>query len=136
MKTCKKLILVSTLCSVSVAGAATGTLDGAPLLCAASKVVVCSEGGVCVAGMPEEVDLPRFVSVDISRRQISGAWPPDGQRISRVDSMQTLEDRIILQGVDTNVPWSAAVDRKSGRLVATQARKDISFTVFGACMPK
>jgi len=46
-----------------------------------------------------------------------------------------LEDRIILQGVDTDVPWSATVDKETGKLVATESRKDISFTVFGACMP-
>ena len=53
----------------------------------------------------------------------------------RISSAQALEDRIILQGVDTDVPWSATVDKETGKLVATESRKDISFTVFGACMP-
>jgi hypothetical protein len=137
MRTCKTLVLISTLSSVSLAGTAANALDESnPLLCAASKVIVCSEEGACVTGTPEEADLPRFVSVDLAQQQISSAWPADKRKISRISSTQALEDRIILQGVDTDVPWSATVDKETGKLVATQSRKDISFTVFGACMPR
>ena len=137
MKALKTLTFFTTLCLVMPTIAVEDPPKGSPpLLCAAGKVVVCSEAAVCLEGLPEDVDLPRFVTVDIAKRQISGAWPPGTEKISKIDSVQVFADRVIIQGVDIDVPWSATIDKEIGKLVVTQSRKHVSFTVFGACMPK
>jgi hypothetical protein len=136
MKAIKTLVLISTLCPAWAVAAEDPFSGAKPLLCAAAKVLVCSETAVCAEGTPEEADLPRFVTVDVSNKQVSGAWPPGMEKVSTIGSMQSLSDRLIIQGVDTDVPWSATLDKETGKLVATQSRKYVSFTVFGACMPR
>ena len=137
MKKSQLLMLAMSLYGVLLASAAADPVSGAnALLCAASKVAVCSDASGCVEIAPEEADLPRFVTVDIARREITAAWPGEAGKLSRADVIREYADRMVLQGIDLDVPWSATIARETGSLVVTQSRLDVSFTIFGACMPK
>lgn len=136
MKFFQILVLAVPLVAAVQANAATNSFDGVKsLICSSSRVVVCTEVATCVEAIPEEVELPRFFAIDASGKKITATWPSEAAKVSQVTTLQDFDDRLVLQGMDTEVPWSATIDKESGSLVATQSRLHVSFTVFGACMP-
>ncbi len=137
MKTFKTLLTITMLCQAMPVAASKDPYSGStPMLCAVAKVVVCSEAESCEEGLPEGANMPRFVIVDVPQQQVTGAWPPGTERVSKISRVQNLSDRLIIQGLDADVPWSATVDKGTGNVVAVHADRNLGFTIFGACMPK
>mgnify|MGYP001812567379 CR=1 FL=1 len=97
---------------------------------------ICSEAESCEEGLPEDANMPRFVIVDVSQQQVTGAWAPGTERVSKISKVQNLTDRLIIQGLDAGGPWSVTVDKETGNVVAVHADRNLGFTIFGACMPK
>ena len=137
MKRFQTLALVLPLQLAVPATGAEGPLGSADsLLCAAHKVLLCEPSAPCSEVEPAEVELPRFVLVDLKAKQISAVWPAEPERTSRVETLRMHTDRILLQGVDDDIPWAATIDKANGDLVVSQSRPASSSTVFGACMPR
>ena len=106
-----------------LAGAASGIDGNSPLLCNFNSLASCSQDvGECLFGTPDEGNLPEFVEVDFSKKTVSGLWPESQRRISRMNNLVVLEDRIVAQGMDDNRPWSFVIDRANGDFVTALCR--------------
>ena len=44
--------------------------------------------------------------------------------------------KLILQGIEADRGWTAAVSPETGRVVVAVAGEDVSFSLFAACTPK
>ncbi|MCP3869810.1 MAG: hypothetical protein GY703_17295 [Gammaproteobacteria bacterium] len=111
-------------------------IDGATrLLCATSESVECTEFDDCSINLPEVNSVPRFIRVGLEQGQVDALWPPGSGKQSQIGNRIDLVDRVLLQGVDNRVPWSATISKETGKFVVTQSRGETAFVVFGVCMP-
>ena len=69
--------------------------------------------------------------------RISGSADQKG---SKIDNMEVLDSKLILQGADDGVEnvrdglaWSMSIAQDTGKLVASAAGDGEAFVIFGAC---
>lgn len=108
-----------------------------PLLCALVDISSCapSESGVaCEKETPESANAPRFLRINVADKTISGTRPDGQQRQMSIATVQRVENRLLLQGMDEGpLTWSIAIVEATGQMALTGTRTDAGFVVFGAC---
>lgn len=128
-------ILAAFLFLASTAAIALDTSD--PFLCAVTQVNECLDGADCSAVLPEEVNAPTFMWIDMKKRQIRTNQNASG---IKVVNMTMLDGRHILQGAQDGIreevdgaAWTLSIEDSTGRFVAAVAVQQASITLFGAC---
>jgi hypothetical protein len=108
-----------------------------PFLCAVTQVNECLDGFECSKVLPEEVNAPTFMWIDMKKKQIRTDRNSEGLKIA---NMTTIDGRHILQGAQDGNPeavdgtgWSLSIEDATGRFVAAIAVQQASVTMFGAC---
>lgn len=133
MRAWRQPFVVSILFGVVAAPtglAAAGPFDGSrPFLCAVTTVMECSASGSCERQIPDEVNSPKFVRVDVAARTVSA-----GDRKSQLKSVARVDGELILQGSENGRGWSATVDEETGRMAAAAVDDDYTFSMFGSCI--
>jgi len=137
MKINDKLFFMAGLCAMFVAGPALAIDTSTPFLCASMQVHECIDGSGCEAVLPEDVNAPTFMRVDVKGRSIVVLKdaPP-----SKIRSVTTIENRLILQGAEDGNPrqpdgtgWTLSIENDTGRFVATASLLQGAVVIFGAC---
>lgn len=130
----KFLIGVVTLLS---AGSAWALDTSKPVLCASMQVNECIDGRGCEAVLPEEVNAPTFLRVDVRNKVIRVLKDAPG---SKIRSISRVENRLVLQGAEDGNPrqpdgagWTLSIENDTGRFVATAAILQGAIVIFGAC---
>ena len=130
----KLLISVVTLLS---AGSAWALDTSKPFLCASMQVNECIDGRGCEAVLPEEVNAPTFLRVDVRNKVIRILKDAPGTKIR---SVSRIENRLVLQGAEDGNPrqpdgtgWTLSIENDTGRFVATAAVLQGAIVIFGAC---
>jgi hypothetical protein len=130
----KLLISVVTLLS---AGSAWALDTSKPFLCASMQVNECIDGRGCEAVLPEEVNAPTFLRVDVRNKVIRILKDAPG---SKIRSISRIENRLVLQGAEDGNPrqpdgagWTLSIENDTGRFVATAAILQGAIVIFGAC---
>ena len=130
----KVLIGVVTLLS---AGSAWALDTSKPILCASMQVNECIDGRGCEAVLPEEVNAPTFLRVDVRNKVIRVLKDAPG---SKIRSVSRIENRLVLQGAEDGNPrqpdgagWTLSIENDTGRFVATAAILQGAIVIFGAC---
>ena len=121
-----------------------GSFDGSKkLLCAPQSVVECGPDGSCQQVSPASVNLPDFFQIDFKKKTISRLTGKENQKGSKIDRMEVLDSKLILQGADDGVEdvrdglaWSMSITQDTGKLVASAAGEGEAFVIFGACTPR
>ncbi len=128
------LISVVTLLS---AGSAWALDTSKPFLCASMQVNECIDGRGCEAVLPEEVNAPTFLRVDVRNKVIRVLKDAPGTKIR---SVSQIENRLVLQGAEDGNPrqpdgtgWTLSIENDTGRFVATAAVLQGAIVIFGAC---
>ncbi len=135
MKVSRKLLIsVVTLLS---AGSAWALDTSKPFLCASMQVNECIDGRGCEAVLPEEVNAPTFLRVDVRNKVIRILKDAPG---SKIRSVSRIENRLVLQGAEDGNPrqpdgagWTLSIENDTGRFVATAAVLQGAIVIFGAC---
>jgi hypothetical protein len=121
-----------------------GSFDGSKtLLCAPQSAVECGPDGSCQQVSPASVNLPDFFQIDFKDKMINRVSGSENQKGSKIDRMEVLDNKLILQGADDGVEdvrdglaWSMAIAQDTGKLVASAAGESEAFVIFGACTPR
>ncbi len=137
MHTTIRLAAASLLLAIAMPGAALAAdFDGSKsLICAAIDVVACTEGAqgpVCLQGHSRSFDLAEFFRIDFKQKEIR-ATGNNADAVSPIRNQQKTATQVIMQGVENERGWTAAVDQADGELTLSVAGQDVSFTIFGAC---
>jgi hypothetical protein len=128
MKTIAGLILAGLFLVVSPVFAE-DVFDGTkPLLCASIEALDCEPGVECVRGIPEAMGAPKFVRIDFAKQEITGP-----SQTTKIRSMEKDDYQIVLQGYDTGLGWTLAIDRSTGNSRTTFAGGSAAFIIFGSC---
>lgn len=118
-----------------------GSFDGSKtLLCAPQSAVECGPDGSCQQVSPTSVNLPDFFQIDFKAKMITRISGSADQKGSKIDNMEVLDSKLILQGADDGVEnvrdglaWSMSIAQDTGKLVASAAGDQEAFVIFGAC---
>ena len=118
-----------------------GSFDGSKtLLCAPQSAVECGPDGGCQQVSPNSVNLPDFFQIDFKAKMITRISGSADQKGSKIDNMEVLDSKLILQGADDGVEnvrdglaWSMSIAQDTGKLVASAAGDGEAFVIFGAC---
>ncbi len=129
--------LLVGLIAMLAAGSALAIDTSKPFLCASMQVYECIDGRGCEAVLPEDVDAPTFMRVNVRAKEIRVLKdaPP-----TKIRGFARIEDRLILQGAEDGNPnrpdgvgWTLSIENDTGRFVATAAILQGAINIFGAC---
>jgi len=119
------------------AGSVSAMDTAKPFLCASVQVNECIDGRGCEAVLPEEVNAPTFLRVDVRKREIRVLKDAPATKIR---SVSRIESRLVLQGAEDGNPrqpdgtgWTLSIENDTGRFVATAAILQGAVVIFGAC---
>jgi len=130
----RPLLLVLTVCAVLPGPALAAGIDWTkPVICAVLRTVECGVSEDCKTGSAESVNVPQFLRIDLGKRRMTGIRPGGEQAATTAQALEETKDTLILQGIEEGRGWTAAIDKISGKLVATAAGSQAGFLVFGAC---
>lgn len=102
-------------------------------LCALTRAYECAMGGECGELTIEEMDLPRFVRIDLDKSSIISLDRKVKRDDTRISQIKDLEGMTVLQGVEQR-GWSIALGKESGNLTLSASGDGHGFLVFGVCM--
>ncbi len=131
-----KLKTAAAAACLLTAGSAAAIDTSEPFLCAVSQVTECLDGWGCEAVLPEMVNAPTFIWVDMKKKRIRTSVNNDGSRIVNMAEANGLH---LIQGSQTDNPetpsgaWSMSIEDSTGRFVGAVALRQASLTLFGAC---
>ncbi len=132
-----KLSIVLSLASLSFALAAgAGDFDGSKtLLCVPGEAVDCLARGNCWQRTPDDLGIPRFITVDFRAKRLSGRTS-DGELQTAIQNVRSIDGKQILQGAERGRGWSIVIDEQTGDMSAAVADQAAGFVLFGSCTPK
>jgi len=105
------------------------------LLCVTIEVTACGQESPCEEVSPEELNVPRFLEVDLAHRLLSTTPASGENRQTRFEQLRREDGMIVLQGVEGGRAFSIMISEASGKLTASVARESLGVVVFGACTP-
>ena len=95
----KSLIVISLLVLSTTFTISYADKSEDKLLCAITEVVDCGRLGECKLLLPEQANLPEFISIDLKNDKITGHGKKHTEDIRHE---KTVDNNIILQGVSGN----------------------------------
>ena len=105
------------------------------LVCAAMTVVACWEDGVCVEGLPEDLNVPQFIEIDLEAKLIQTTAASGENRVTPIEHLDSEEGMIALQGYEFGRGFTFVIDEKTGRATVAIATRGSAVIVFGSCTP-
>ena len=104
-----------------------------PVICATIDVNDCAPGAQCIAGVPEDVSVPRFFRINFAQKSIV-VTRDDGTTLTTIIRSQSkLDGKLVLQGTEAGLGWSMAIISASGKMSPVAAGEDRGVVIFGAC---
>lgn len=126
------LFLLILTCLFSASSYAAKNQD--KLLCAITEVIDCGRLGECVLLLPEQANLPEFISIDLKNDKITGH---DRDHSEVIRHKKTAENNVILQGVSGNGRgWSLLITDDRKTISGAAVDDEYTFSFFGACKPE
>jgi hypothetical protein len=118
--------------AVVVSGSALAAdFDGSKkLICAPVQAMDCGEGVECVSGTPQSLGAPTFIRIDFDRKEVAGT-----RVTTPIREVEKSADEVLLQGIESGLGWTIAIDSASGNMHATMAGQDGAIILSGSCTP-
>ena len=124
--------------SLVVAASQTLALDTSkPLLCAVTQVQECVDGAGCSQVLPEEVNAPTFLRLNIKKKHIRSSMAGEPAPIRY---QQSIKGRLVLMGAEQgteNQPdgggWTLSIEEDTGRFAGSMVVRQATINLFGAC---
>lgn len=140
------VIIIFTLLFVGVFSldSEAGDFDGTrPLICAIFEITECDMGKGCKEVSADEINLPRFLRINVSDKIIEGKTPGGEMRTTRIERVEEVDNKLIIQGaeqgregVQDGFGWTIAIMEDTGDMVLTASGDLVGLVAFGACTPR
>ena len=89
---------------------------------------------------PDTIGLPVNFVIDFDEKTVRPSKDSLVRRVSKIRHIEGIENKLILQGVETGVEnvddglaWSMAISKKTGRVVLSASGNGVAYVVFGTC---
>ena len=130
----RKVTIAISTCLAMAATAAAGDFDGSKkLICAPSDVFECGPAIDCQRSTPETVNIPRFIRVDVKKKQLSGSVAGGEEVTTAIQNVATKDGKLTLQGAENARAWSLVIDQETGQMSASASDDTAGFILFGGC---
>lgn len=115
--------------------------DGSkPLLCTVIDVTECIMGDGCKEVTAEEINLPRYLWINVAKKTIQSKKTGDDSRKSKIEHVKNVDGKLMLQGAEQgreNVRdgygWTIAIMEDTGQMVLTASGDLVGDVAFGIC---
>jgi hypothetical protein len=81
----------------------------------------------------EEINIPRWITVDFKKKKLSGTDSDGEDETTAIENVQTANGNTILQGAEGGRAWSMVIDQTTGDMTAAIAGDETGFVLFGVC---
>jgi len=105
------------------------------ILCATLQAVRCTGNSECESGPSRKWNIPDFIEIDLSKKQLQTTAASGEKRITPVATLVREDDHIFIQGVDKKRLFSIVIAEQSGDLTATMPSDRAALAVFAICTP-
>mgnify|MGYP003573373435 CR=1 FL=1 len=103
------------------------------LLCAPTDATECSGAGECGRVTVEEINIPKWITVDFKKKELSGTDSDGEAETTAIENVRTAEGQTILQGAENGRAWSMTINQMTGDMTAAVAGNGTGFVLFGVC---
>ena len=108
--------------------------DGSEKLrCVPTDASECSGAGECKRVTVEEINIPRWITVDFKKKKLSGTDSDSEQEATAIENVRAADGQTILQGAENGRAWSIVIDQMTGDMTAAIAGDETGFVLFGVC---
>jgi len=126
--------LVVVLLVVPLGASLAADFDGSKqLLCVPTDASECSGAGECSRVTVEEINIPKWITVDFKKKALSGTDSDGEAETTAIENVRITEGRTILQGSENGRGWSVTIDQATGDMTAAIAGEGTGFVLFGVC---
>lgn len=134
--------MIAVSVAVTAPGFAAGFDAETPLLCAATAVVECVDGGECQTVPARAINAPEFLRIEFDKSLISTLKTGAQERTTPIERMEVIDRKIMLQGAEEalenvrdGLAWSLVIAQDTGRMSLAAASEETGFVIFGVCTP-
>jgi hypothetical protein len=118
-----------------------GDFDGSkPLSGSVVKLLEINQFKVNDDVDPDTVSLPKKFIIDFEGKLIRPSKDSLIRRISKIERVVHIENKLILQGVEEGLEnvndglaWSMTISKKTGKVVLSASGDGVGYVVFGTC---
>jgi len=103
------------------------------LRCVPTDATECSGAGECERVTVEEINVPKWITVDFKKKKLSGTDSDGEDETTAVDNVHVTEGHTILQGAEGGRAWSIVIDQITGDMTIAIAGDETGFVLFGVC---
>jgi hypothetical protein len=126
------LVVVLLVAPIGVSLAA--DFDGSKKLrCVPTDATECSGAGECKRVTVEEINIPRWITVDFKKEKLSGTDSDGEKETTPIGNVLVTEGQTVLQGAEGGRAWSIVIDQMSGDMTVAIAGDETGFVLFGVC---
>ncbi|CAB5088966.1 hypothetical protein D3OALGA1CA_5894 [Olavius algarvensis associated proteobacterium Delta 3] len=138
----KLLMILAILCIwITPVLSAAGDFDGSkPFLCTVTEATECIIGQGCKSVTAEEINLPRYLWINVGKKTIQDRKTRDAPRKSRIELVKEVDSKLIIQGAEQGYEdvrdgfgWTIAVMQDTGQMVLTASGDFVGDIAFGIC---
>jgi hypothetical protein len=109
--------------------------DAKVLLCSSLEMALCTSGSGCIDVLPEDMNVPLFLRIDIKQKKLSATEESGEDRETIATALQRVDDNLVIQGYENDRAFSMLVHEPTGYATFTSVTDLESSTIFGACTP-
>ena len=107
--------------------------ESSKLVCSSIDVIACKDGRHCADGSSQSFELPEFMFINFKDKTVRAKNHDGNNYVSPIKNFEITKSQLIIQGIENHRGWSAAIDRKTGRLTISSVGDEVSIMIFGAC---
>jgi hypothetical protein len=108
--------------------------DGSEKLrCVPTDASECLGAGECKRVTVEEINIPRWITVDFKKKKLSGTDSDGEQETTAIENVRAADGQTILQGAENGRAWSIVIDQMTGDMTVAIAGDETGFVLFGVC---
>jgi len=104
-------------------------------LCAGVQATQCLEGGECGIDLPQNLNMPAFIEVDLGAKLLSTTEASGLNRTTPITSLSREDGMIFLQGYELGKGFSFVITEQTGQVTVAIAAQGRAVIVFGTCTP-
>jgi hypothetical protein len=104
-------------------------------LCAAVQATACQEDGECANSLPQGLNIPEFIEVDLEAKRLSTTPASALNRATAIAHISREGGTIVLQGFELGRAFSWVIAEPTGQATVAIATEGSAVIVFGSCTP-
>lgn len=135
MKRARNLALILAILMAPAMTLADDLTGSETFLCSVIYASECTPDGECVGGPTWNLNIPRFIEVDLEAKTLSTTKASGEDRSTRIKNLEREEDLIIFQGVENARAFSFVITESTGVASIAVAMEDKGIVIYSVCTP-